>query len=183
MTVGTLTNVDLVTSAVVRGYLESTCREMGTALTRNAISPIFIEGQDFSCAVIDADRELIAAANYDPSHLCSMAYAADWGCVELGAEAIEDGDVVILNDPYRGGTHLPDVTMFAPVDVDGERVGYVVTRAHHLDIGGMAPGSIPGGAREVFAEGLRIPPVRGAASRSPPSSSSSSPTSGCRRSS
>ncbi len=152
--------VDHVTQAVVRGYLESTCREMGTSLTRNAISPIFIEGRDFSCAVLDAGRELIAAANYDPSHLCSMAYAADWGSLELGADAIGASDIVILNDPYRGGTHLPDVTMFAPVDVDGERVGYVVTRAHHLDVGGMAPGSIPGGARDVFAEGLRIPPVR-----------------------
>jgi N-methylhydantoinase B/oxoprolinase/acetone carboxylase alpha subunit len=152
--------VDPVTRAVVRGYLESTCREMGTSLTRNAISPIFIEGQDFSCAIVDRGRELVAAANYDPSHLCSMAYAADWGCLELGADAIGPEDVVILNDPYRGGTHLPDVTMFAPVDVDGIRVAYVVTRAHHLDVGGIAPGSIPGGAREVFAEGLRIPPVR-----------------------
>lgn len=154
------TDIDLVTTAVVRGYLEATCREMGTALTRNAISPIFIEGQDFSCAVVDADRELIAAANYDPSHLCSMAYAADWGVLELGSEGIGPDDVVILNDPYRGGTHLPDVTMFAPVVVEGRTIAYAVTRAHHLDVGGIAPGSIPGGAREVFAEGLRIPPLK-----------------------
>lgn len=151
---------DLVTTAVVGGYLESTCREMGLALTRNAISPIFIEGQDFSCAVLDPDRELVAAANFDPSHLCSMAYAADWAVLDLGPEAISPGDVVICNDPYRGGTHLPDVTMFSPVVVEGGLVAYVVTRAHHLDVGGMSPGSIPSGARDVAAEGIRIPPLK-----------------------
>ncbi|HXF72204.1 MAG TPA: hydantoinase B/oxoprolinase family protein [Actinomycetota bacterium] len=151
---------DLVTTAVVGGYLESTCREMGLALTRNAISPIFIEGQDFSCAILDPDRELIAAANFDPSHLCSMAYAADWAVLDLGADAIGSGDIIICNDPYRGGTHLPDVTMFSPVVVDGQLVAYVVTRAHHLDVGGMAPGSIPSGARDVAAEGIRIPPLK-----------------------
>lgn len=151
---------DLVTTAVVGGYLESTCREMGLSLTRNAISPIFIEGQDFSCAIIDARRELVAAANYDPSHLCSMAYAADWAAMDLGAGLIEPGDVIITNDPYRGGTHLPDVTMFSPVVFDGRPVAYAVTRAHQLDVGGMAPGSIPSGARDVAAEGIRIPPLK-----------------------
>ena len=67
--------------------------------------------------------------------------------------------MIALNDPYRGGTHLPDVTMFSPLHVDGVLVAYIVTRAHHLDIGGMSPGSVPSGARDVFAEGLRIPPV------------------------
>ena len=151
-------DLDPATVAVVRGYLEATSREMGVALTRNAASPIFIEGQDFSCALLDARRDLVAAANYDPSHLCSMAFAADWAVIEIGAE-IGDDDVIALNDPYRGGTHLPDVTMFSPLHVDGLLVAYVVTRAHHLDIGGMAPGSVPSGARDVFAEGLRIPPV------------------------
>lgn len=151
---------DLVTTAVVGGYLESTCREMGLSLTRNAISPIFIEGQDFSCAIIDPARELVAAANYDPSHLCSMAYAADWAAIDLGADAVGPEDVIICNDPYRGGTHLPDVTMFTPVLFEGRLVGYAVTRAHQLDVGGMAPGSIPSGARDVAAEGIRIPPLK-----------------------
>ena len=71
-------DLDPATVAVVRGYLEATSREMGVALTRNAASPIFIEGADFSCALLDARRDLVAAANYDPSHLCSMAFAADW---------------------------------------------------------------------------------------------------------
>lgn len=150
--------IDPATVAVIRGYLEATSREMGVALTRNAASPIFIEGQDFSCAILDARRELIAAANYDPSHLCSMAFAADWAVMELG-DRIGVNDVIVQNDPYRGGTHVPDVTMFAPVAVDGELVAYVVTRAHHLDVGGMSPGSVPSGARDVFAEGLRIPPT------------------------
>ncbi len=151
---------DLVTTAVIAGYMESTCREMGLSLTRNAISPIFIEGQDFSCALIDANRQLVAVANYDPSHLGSMSFAADWAALELGADGIGEGDVVITNDPYRGGTHLPDVTMFTPVIVDGRLVCYAVTRAHHLDVGGMAPGSIPSGARDAAAEGIRIPPLK-----------------------
>lgn len=151
---------DLVTTAVVAGYLESTCREMGLSLTRNAISPIFIEGQDFSCAIVDARRELVAAANYDPSHLCSMAYAADWAAIDLGADSIGPRDVIITNDPYRGGTHLPDVTMFAPVLFDDRVIAYAVTRAHQLDVGGMAPGSVPSGARDVAAEGIRIPPLK-----------------------
>jgi N-methylhydantoinase B/oxoprolinase/acetone carboxylase alpha subunit len=154
------TRADLVTTAVIGGYLESTCREMGLSLTRNAISPIFIEGQDFSCAIIDPARELVAAANYDPSHLCSMAYAADWAAIDLGADSIAPGDVVICNDPYRGGTHLPDVTMFTPIVFDDRLVAYAVTRAHQLDVGGMAPGSIPSGARDVAAEGIRIPPLK-----------------------
>jgi N-methylhydantoinase B/oxoprolinase/acetone carboxylase alpha subunit len=156
---------DPATVAVIRGYLEATSREMGVSLTRNAASPIFVEGQDFSCAILDARRELVAAANFDPSHLCSMAFAADWAAIEVAA-TIGDDDVVVLNDPYRGGTHVPDVTMLAPVTVDGALVAYVVTRAHHLDVGGMSPGSVPAGARDVFAEGLRIPPMfweRGAA--------------------
>jgi N-methylhydantoinase B/oxoprolinase/acetone carboxylase alpha subunit len=136
---------------------------MGHALTRNAISPIFIEGQDFSCAILDSKRELVAAANFDPSHLCSMPYSVDWAVLELGQDAIGPTDVVISNDPYRGGTHLPDVTMFSPVFIQSRLIGYAVTRAHHLDIGGMSPGSIPGGARDVFAEGLRIPPLKWAA--------------------
>ncbi|GAA2591579.1 hydantoinase B/oxoprolinase family protein [Dactylosporangium fulvum] len=151
---------DPVTTAVIRGFLESTCRDMGQALTHNARSPIFIEGQDFSCAILDPTRELVAAANYDPSHLASMPFTVDAAVLEQRAENIGHGDVIVVNDPYRGGTHLPDVTMFTPVIVDGVRVAYSVTRAHHLDIGGMAPGSVPGGARDVFAEGLRIPPSR-----------------------
>jgi N-methylhydantoinase B/oxoprolinase/acetone carboxylase alpha subunit len=149
---------DPATVAVIRGYLEATSREMGVSLTRNAASPIFVEGQDFSCAILDGRRELVAAANFDPSHLCSMAFAADWAAIEVAA-TIGDDDVVVLNDPYRGGTHVPDVTMLSPVTVDGTLVAYVVTRAHHLDIGGMSPGSVPAGARDVFAEGLRIPPT------------------------
>lgn len=149
--------VDPALVAVTRGYLEATSREMGGSLTRNAASPIFIEGQDFSCAVLDSKRELVSAANFDPSHLCSMAFSVDWAVMERAEELI-DGDVIVVNDPYRGGTHVPDVTMFSPVSVSGVLVGYAVTRAHHLDIGGMAPGSVPAGARDVFAEGLRIPP-------------------------
>ena len=151
---------DPVTTAVIRGFLESTCRDMGQALTHNARSPIFIEGQDFSCAILDPERELVAAANYDPSHLCSMPFSVDVAVLEQSEDSIQHGDVIVSNDPYRGGTHLPDVTMFTPVIVDGIRVAYAVTRAHHLDVGGMAPGSVPGGARDVFAEGLRIPPSR-----------------------
>ncbi len=72
----------------------------------------------------------------------------------------EPGDVFVLNDPFEGGTHLPDVTMVSPVTVDGEVLGYAVSRAHHADVGGMTPGSMPAGAREIYQEGIRLPPVR-----------------------
>ncbi|HYV57838.1 MAG TPA: hydantoinase B/oxoprolinase family protein [Candidatus Nitrosopolaris sp.] len=132
--------------------------EMGVVLGRTALSPNIKERRDYSCALFDAQGDLVAHAAHIPVHLGStpLAVRAALARVPMGP-----GDVVILNDPFAGGTHLPDVTVVAPVFLPRERrpLGYVANRAHHADIGGMAPGSMPL-ASEIFQEGFRLPPVR-----------------------
>ena len=150
--------VDPVRLEVVRHLLAACAEEMGTVLRRTAFSPNIKERRDFSCAVFDADGRMAAQAAHIPVHLGSMPLS-----VRACVEALEPGpgDVAVLNDPFRGGTHLPDVTMVAPVHRgSGDRLlGYVAARAHHADVGGAAPGSMAL-AREVHEEGLVIPPVR-----------------------
>lgn len=127
---------------------------MGAVLRRTAFSPNIRDRLDFSCAVFDRDGELVAQAAHIPVHLGSMAYAmAD----VVKAVSWAPGDVVVVNDPYLGGTHLPDVTVIAPVFLDDLCVGYVANRAHHADIGASAPGSMPL-SRRLDEEGLVIPP-------------------------
>ncbi len=148
--------MDPITLAVFRHRLEAVAEEMGETLGRTAIAPNIKERRDYSCAVFDAEGRMVAQAAHIPVHLGSMPMSV---AAAIAAHDLERGDVVILNDPYRGGTHLPDITMVSPVDVGRTRLGYVATRAHHMDIGGMSPGSMPL-AVEVFQEGVIIPPVR-----------------------
>ncbi len=155
---GEVVTVDPITLEVVRNALVGVAEEAGAALRRTASSPNIKERMDCSTAVFDAEARMIAQAEHIPVHLGSMPAS-----VHAAIEAFDDlgaADQVLLSDPFAGGTHLPDWTLVAPVDVDGGRVGYVATRAHHADVGGSAPGSMPADATEVFAEGLRIPPVR-----------------------
>ncbi len=140
--------------SIFASRIEAVCDEMGAVLQRTAFSPNIKDRLDYSCAVFDADGELCAQAAHIPVHLGSMAYAmrgivreVDWS----------PGDMVILNDPFLGGTHLPDVTLIAPLHVAGERVGFIVNRAHHADIGASTPGSMPI-SRRLDEEGLIIPP-------------------------
>ncbi|HEB92444.1 MAG TPA: hydantoinase B/oxoprolinase family protein [Gammaproteobacteria bacterium] len=140
--------------SIFASRIEAVCDEMGAVLQRTAFSPNIKDRLDYSCAVFDADGELCAQAAHIPVHLGSMAYAmrgivreVDWS----------PGDMVILNDPFLGGTHLPDVTLIAPLHVAGERVGFIVNRAHHADIGANTPGSMPI-SRRLDEEGLIIPP-------------------------
>ena len=151
--------VDPVTLEVVRNALVGVAEEAGAALRRTAYSPNLQERVDCSTAVFDPDARLVAQAEHIPVHLGSMPLsvaAAREAFPELGP-----GDQVLLSDPYAGGTHLPDWTLVAPVhDDDGTLLGYVANRAHHSDVGGAAPGSMPTGAVDIVAEGLRIPPVR-----------------------
>ncbi|MGH2625814.1 MAG: hydantoinase B/oxoprolinase family protein, partial [Anaerolineales bacterium] len=130
--------------------------EMGVALRRSAFSPNIKERLDFSCAVFDSAGRMASQAAHIPVHLGAMPEA-----VRRCLESIDlgPGDAALLNDPYRGGTHLPDITVVSPVFVDSDRLGFVANRAHHADVGGMAPGSMPL-AQEVFQEGLILPPVR-----------------------
>ncbi|MBI1798603.1 MAG: hydantoinase B/oxoprolinase family protein [Candidatus Eisenbacteria bacterium] len=149
--------LDGVTLALFQGLFASCAEEMGATLMASAHSPNITERLDFSCALFDPGARLVAQAAHIPVHLGSMPAAAE-AAIALGA--LGPGDTVMLNDPFAGGTHLPDVTLVTPVFLTrGEPPDFLVaSRAHHADIGGAAAGSMPL-AREVYAEGLRIPPV------------------------
>ena len=136
--------------------LAAIAEEMGVALCRSAFSPNIKERRDYSCSLFDARGGLAAQAAHIPVHLGSTPLSV---AAAIAAQPMAPGDVVILNDPYAGGTHLPDVTVVAPVHVGRRLVGYVANRAHHADIGGMSPGSMPL-ATEIHQEGFRLPPVR-----------------------
>src|SRR5437016_10091848 len=172
-------NFDPTTLEIYRALYTSVAEEMGVALRRTSFSPNIKERRDYSCAVFDASGRVIAQGDHMPVHLGSMpmAVAAALRDVEMAP-----GDVVVLNDPFAGGTHLPDVTLVMPVwpeEADGRRqtagkkmrsspaarllppascLFYVANRAHHADIGGATPGSM-GLATDVYGEGLRIPPI------------------------
>ncbi|MDX1518696.1 MAG: hydantoinase B/oxoprolinase family protein [Gammaproteobacteria bacterium] len=135
--------------------MQSVCDEMGAALQHTAFSPNIRDRLDFSCAVFDEDGNLCAQAAHIPVHLGSMAYAMQSIVSEI---EWQPGDCVILNDPFLGGTHLPDVTFISPVFVDNDLHGFVANRAHHANIGATTPGSMPV-ARTLEEEGLVIQPV------------------------
>jgi N-methylhydantoinase B len=150
--------VDPVELAIFQSAVHSIAEEMGAALRRTALSPNIRERRDYSCAVFDGWARVIAMGDHMPVHLGSMPMS-----VEAAVAAIDfmPGDIAILNDPYAGGTHLPDITMVLPVFPSGssEPAFYVANRAHHADVGGAFPGSM-GPGNEIFQEGLRVPPVR-----------------------
>ncbi|WP_436926599.1 hydantoinase B/oxoprolinase family protein [Halosimplex amylolyticum] len=168
-------DLDPVELEILRNQLESVAEEMGQVLIRGAYSPNITERRDCSTALFDADGRMVAQAEHIPVHLGAMPEAVD---AVLDHDP-EPGDVFVLNDPFAGGTHLPDVTLVSPIapgtdtdatHADGDHVdpdsaedtvlGYAVSRAHHADVGGMAPGSMPAGARDIQQEGLRIPPTK-----------------------
>ena len=173
---------DPVELEIFKNLYHSIAEEMGAALRRTAFSPNIKERRDYSCAVFDGAGEVIAMGDHMPVHLGSMPMSVR-AAIDTGA--MEPGDVVMLNDPFRGGTHLPDITLVAPVyvergarDIDNRKkpvhlpnlrgrgrprhMGpdfYVASRAHHADVGGAYPGSM-GLCREIYQEGVRIPPVK-----------------------
>ena len=137
--------------------LRAVAEEMEAALVRSAFSPNIKERRDCSTAIFDAGGLMVVQSASIPVHLGAMPEAVE-AVRERGAAP---GEVWVVNDPYRGGTHLPDLTMINPIALDGDApAAYAVTRAHHADVGGMAPGSMPAGSRELVQEGLVIPPVR-----------------------
>ncbi len=147
--------MDAIELSIFASRIEAVCDEMGAALRRAAFSPNIRDRLDFSCAVFDATGELCAQAAHIPVHLGSMAYAMR-GIV--GGIQWRDGDMVVVNDPYLGGTHLPDVTVIAPLFANERLLGFVTNRAHHADIGAAAPGSMPI-SRSLDEEGMVIPPT------------------------
>ncbi len=144
---------------VVRHALAGVADEMGIALRRAAYSPNIKERADCSAAVFDAEGQMVAQAEHIPVHLGAMPRSVE-AAIERFGDRLTPGAQVILNDPYAGGTHLPDLTLVAAVGGDDGRVlGYVANRAHHADVGGAAPGSMPATATDIAMEGLRIPPL------------------------
>ena len=135
--------------------LNAVCDEMGAVLQRAAFSPNIRDRLDFSCAVFDAKGELCAQAAHIPVHLGSMAYAMKDIVRQLNWR---EGDMVIVNDPFLGGTHLPDITLIAPVYFQGQLLAFIANRAHHADIGADSPGSMPL-SKSLDEEGLIIPPT------------------------
>ena len=163
---------DPVELEIFKNLFHSIAEEMGAALRRTAFSPNIKERRDYSCAVFDGAGEVIAMGDHMPVHLGSMPMSVQ---AAIAACTMAPGDVVMLNDPFRGGTHLPDITLVAPVYVGrgpalrgSQKVPrravkrpdfYVASRAHHADVGGAFAGSM-GLCREIYQEGFRIPPVR-----------------------
>lgn len=134
----------------------SISEEMGAVLGRTALSPNIKERKDFSCSLFNRKGETFAQGSHIPVHLGAMPLSVQ---ASLRSLDYHEGDLVILNDPYRGGTHLPDVTCISPLFVDGKLSFFVANRAHHSDIGGMTPGSMPL-ASEIYQEGLILPPLK-----------------------
>jgi N-methylhydantoinase B/oxoprolinase/acetone carboxylase alpha subunit len=156
----TTSAIDPVTQQVIGHALRSICGEMGHTMIRTANSSVFVEGRDFSCGIVDARAELVAAGIFDPSHLSAMPLTVEYAMLHFGPGTIAEGDVFLVNDPFRGGGHLPDITLIRPVFAEGRLLAFAVNRAHHIDVGGMAVAGFPGTARSMFQEGIRIPPVR-----------------------
>jgi N-methylhydantoinase B len=149
---------DPITIAVLQNRLNAIAEEMGEAMLRTAYSQILNSSRDFSIALIDADCRLVAQADHIPVHVGAMPWAA-----KALAERFPDpqpNDVYLLNDPYRGGSHLPDLTVFVPVFAGGGLMFWSVVRAHHSDIGGATHGAYNPAATEIWHEGLRLPPMR-----------------------
>lgn len=156
----TVARVDPVTLEVVGNYLVSAVREMGTTLMRTAYSTLIREEMDCSTALFDPRGQLVAQADHVPSHQGTLSLAAK---TLLGSMPLEPGDVVIFNHPYRGGTHHPDIMIFKPIfdHREGDRlVALAGSLGHHLDVGGRSAGSISTDARDVYEEGLMIPPLK-----------------------
>jgi len=154
-----MTAVDQITLEVVTEGLIAIVREMRANVVRTSYSAAVYELDDFSCALFNADAELVAQYNDLPSHIIPMPWGVRCVMEDMGAD-LASGDVILFNDSYRGGTHLNDVTVMCPMFVDGELFLFPGVRTHWADVGGMVPGSYSGQSTSIFQEGVRIPPIR-----------------------
>src|SRR5881398_2645071 len=150
--------LDAVGLEVMGHAFAAVAEEMGLVLIHSALSPNIRERRDCSAALFDADGAMIAQAAHIPVHLGALAESV--GAVRALEHPPRPGETFILNDPFTGGSHLPDITLIGAIDIAGAVGGYSVVRAHHSDVGGMQAGSMPAGAREIFAEGMILPPLR-----------------------
>ena len=150
--------IDPITRSVVQHRLSSIVKEMGEAMLRTSYSQILNSSRDFSLAICDTRGRLIAQADHIPVHVGALPWATL--AVEERFKDVQPGDVILLNDPYYGGSHLPDLTAFVPVFDGGKRLLWTIVRAHQSDIGGATHGAYNPAATEIFQEGLRIPPIK-----------------------
>ena len=152
--------MDPVMMKILDSSMVSVCREMGITLMQTSYSTIFNEALDFTCAIADRNGDMISCAEFCPAQIGGMPLMAKSVVKEIPLETINEGDVILHNDPYRGGLHTPEHTFFKPFFVDGELMGFAVSIGHIAEVGGMVPGGFCGEATEIFHEGLRIPPVK-----------------------
>ena len=144
---------------IIRNYLINTCQEMGTSMMRTAFSTLFSEARDFIVVVLDKDVELLAQVDYVPSMLGAARHAVKLVLYEIGIENLEEGDILLSNDPYRNNGHIPEHIMVKPIFINDEIVGYTGCIGHMVDVGGTVPAAF-GIHENCFQEGLRIPPVK-----------------------
>ena len=152
--------LDLVTMNIVENTMISICREMGITLMKTSYSTIFNEALDFTCAIASARGEMLAVAEFCPAQIGGMPLLIRSCLQEIPLHDIHPGDVLVHNDPYRGGLHTPEHTLFCPLFVDDEIVAFAVAIGHVAEVGGMVPGGFPSEATEIFHEGIRVPPVK-----------------------
>jgi N-methylhydantoinase B/oxoprolinase/acetone carboxylase alpha subunit len=152
--------LDYVTLNIVSSVLNSICRDMGVTLMRTSYSTIFSESLDFACALALPNGELIATADFCPSMIGGLPLLLRSFVKEIAFDELREGDVLVHNDPYRGGLHTPEHTFIKPIFVDGELVGLALSIGHVCEVGGMAPAGFAAEATEVFHEGIRVPPVK-----------------------
>jgi N-methylhydantoinase B len=152
--------IDPILLEVLRNRLEAIADEMELTLLRSAASPIVKEGLDASAALFTVHGETIAQAAAIPIHLGALQFAAKRLVEAFPPSTMRDGDAFLLNDPYDGGTHLPDITLAVPVFAEGRAVALACTMCHHQDVGGRTPGSVPTDATELYQEGVIIPPTQ-----------------------
>ena len=152
--------MDMITMNIIESSMVSVCREMGITLMKTSYSTIFNEALDFTCAIAAPDGDMLAVAEFCPAQIGGMPLLIRSILEEIPLDTIEDGDVIVHNDPYRGGLHTPEHTLFAPVFVDGQLMAFTVAIGHIAEVGGMVPGGFASEATEIFHEGIRVPPVK-----------------------
>jgi N-methylhydantoinase B/oxoprolinase/acetone carboxylase alpha subunit len=152
--------MDMIHMNIVESAMIAIAREMGINVQKTAYSTIFSEAEDFTCALANRNGELIAVADFCPSQIGGVPLLVRSMVKEIPLSDMNEGDVIVHNDPYRGGLHTPEHTVFKPIFVEKEIVAFSVCIGHFVEVGGMVPGGFPGEATEVFHEGLRVPPVK-----------------------
>ena len=160
MGIGDTDTLDPVTIEVVRNKLDGIANEMELTLLKSSFSPIVKEGLDASASLFTLEGETLAQAVAIPIHLATLIPCVASILAEFPLDTMREGDIYTMNDPYLGGTHLPDFAVIMPVFHNGRPIAFSATMTHHQDVGGMTPGSVPTDATEVFQEGIRIPPLK-----------------------